>query len=67
MEYDVFLSYAFPTFGIALLVLIALSALLKFSKKESPPWVGALIIYGILAAGGVMVLIAWFLPWGSPI
>lgn len=77
MDYDKFLNYAFPAFGIALLgaaICIGLALLvIKFvgdepgkiaSKVSGVAVIGFVAIAFILA--GTAILIGWFLPWGSP-
>lgn len=75
MDYDYFLStYGFPGFGLALLsaaffagIAFFLAYINKKTGRDVPDWVVAIIGFGFLISCGVMLVIGFILPWGSPI
>lgn len=72
MDYDLFLSYAFPAFGTSLFlaiafigVMILIAKLLK--ERDMPIGITNALIFGFLIFASLAIFIAWILPWGSPI
>lgn len=74
MEYQSFLDYAFPAFGVCALIALLTYGMMHVnidkynvnipSKLEDVAMWALIILFGVSTLG--MVLIGFFLPWGSP-
>lgn len=68
MEYSKFLDYAFPAFGVCILIaVLCWVPLIIFYRKKGPPgWMVWTALTITTFSIGAAFLIGWFLPWGSP-
>lgn len=68
MDYNYFLStYGFPIFGIAAFVALIDFIIMNTVKTKVSATIGGIIFYSFLISLGVMLVVGFLLPWGSPI
>ena len=72
MEYDVFLSYAFPILGIAIfLALLCVGLAMVIAKlrgqKEMPTWILVVLGFGFLSSIAVIFIVGTLFGWETPI